>query len=88
MAQHVHEGVIEAVGASVSSKATVAGAATGVLGWLADTNWIGLSGVLIAIAGLAMNYYFQHRRDRRESAESAARIEAMREQCGLDGRRS
>lgn len=83
MGQSVHEGVIEAVGASISSKMTMAGAAAGFFGWAAQINWIGLSGVLIAIAGLATNYYFQHRRDRREAAESNARIAALRERCGL-----
>lgn len=94
MAQQVREGVIEAVGASIANKATLGGALTGVLGWLAQVNWIGLSGVLIALAGLALNHYFQVRRekreyefqirrDRREEAESAARIEALRERCGL-----
>lgn len=86
MAQQVHEGVIEAVGASVANKATFGGAAAGFLGWLAQVNWIGLAGVLIALAGLALNYYFQHRRDMREQAESAARIQAYRDQCRIDGR--
>lgn len=86
MAQQVHEGVIEAVGASVANKATFGGAAAGFLGWLAQVNWIGLAGVLIAVLGLAVNFYFSHRRDKREQAESVARIEALREQCRLDGR--
>lgn len=87
MAQQVHEGVVEAIGASVANKATFGGAAAGFLGWLAQVNWIGLAGVLIALAGLAFNYYFQHRRDKREQAESVARIEALRERCGLEARR-
>lgn len=94
MAQQVHEGVIEAIGISISNKATLGGAFAGFLGWLAQVNWVGLSGVLIAVAGLAMNYYFQHKRDRREAAadareaaESAARIEALRDQCSVEVRR-
>jgi heme exporter protein D len=86
MAQQVHEGVFEAVGASVANKFTFGGAATGFFGWLAQVNWIGLAGVLIALAGLAANYYFQHRRDVREQAESDARIQAYREQCRIDSR--
>ncbi|MFI8608510.1 holin [Pseudomonas sp. NPDC077649] len=88
MAQQVHEGMVEVVGAAAANKVTQAGAVAGVLGWLAQINWIGLSGVLIAVLGLAVNFYFQHRRDKREQAESVARIEALREQCGLEGRRS
>ncbi|PIA74291.1 holin [Ectopseudomonas toyotomiensis] len=86
MAQQVHDGVIEVVGAAAANKVTQAGAIAGVLGWLAQINWIGLSGVLIAVLGLAVNFYFQHRRDKREQAESLARIEALRERCGLEGR--
>ena len=87
MAQQVHEGMVEVIGAAAANKATQLGAVTGVLGWLAQINWIGLSGVLIAVFGLAVNFYFQHRRDKREQAESSARIEALRDQCGLEGRR-
>jgi 4-hydroxybenzoate polyprenyltransferase len=63
---------------AVSDKATLGGAATGVIGWLASINWIGLLGVAIALMGLIANVYFQHRRDKREQLETAARIEALR----------
>lgn len=88
MANHAPEGLIEVVGASVANKLTFGGAATGFIGWLVQVNWIGLAGVLIALAGLAANYYFSHRRDKREQAESLARIDALRERCGLEGRQS
>lgn len=81
MAQQVHEGMVEVVGAAVANKVTQAGAVAGFFGWLAQINWIGLSGVLIAVLGLAANFYFQHRRDRREQIESQARIEALRARC-------
>lgn len=74
----------DVIGAAIASKVTQAGAFAGIFGWLAQINWIGVSGVLIALAGLATNYYFQHRRDKREQAESVARIQALRDQCGLD----
>lgn len=72
---------MEVVGASVANKTTVAGAVTGAVGWLAHVNWIGLSGVFIAILGFLVNCYFQYRRDKREAAESAARIEAIKGRC-------
>lgn len=75
--------VIESVGSSVASKTTVVGALTGVAGWMAQINWIGLAGVLVALMGLAANIYFQVRRDRREAAESAARIQALTDKCDL-----
>ena len=83
---------LEVVGASVANKTTMAGAVAGTLGWLAQINWIGLSGVMIALAGLLANLYFQHRRDKREQAEREERrwraerehqlrMEALKERC-------
>lgn len=81
MANPSPEGIVEAVGASIANKGMVAGAAAGFVGWLSQINWIGISGVVVAVLGLLISTYFQIRRDRRESAESAARIEALKEQC-------
>lgn len=81
MANHSPEGLIEAVAVSVSNKGMLLGGATGFVGWLAQVNWIGIIGVAVAVLGLAANIYFQVRRDRREAAESAARLAALREQC-------
>lgn len=72
---------MEVVGASAANKATAVGAVTGAVGWLAKVNWLGLSGVFIAILGFLVNFYFQYRRDKREAAESAARIEAIKGRC-------
>lgn len=83
MADKGAEIAMEVVGASVANKATAVGAVTGAVGWLAQVNWLGLSGVFIAIIGLLVNFYFQHRRDKREAAESAARIEALRGRCDV-----
>lgn len=83
MADKGAELAMEVVGASVANKATAVGAVTGAVGWLAQVNWLGLSGVFIAILGLLVNFYFQHRRDKREAAESAARIEALRGRCDV-----
>lgn len=70
------EMVAEVIGPlSTANKVTTAGAVTGVVGWLTQINWIGLSGVLIALAGLAVSSLFQFRRDKREAQESAARQE-------------
>lgn len=91
--QSLSEGALE-LGVAISNKTTAAGAVTGLVGWAAQINWLGLSGVLIGAAGLAANVYFQYRRDKREAAESvardkreaeesAARIASLREQCEL-----
>lgn len=63
---------------AISNKTILGGAATGIVGWLTSINWIGLIGAFVAIVGLMVNIYFQHRRDKREQLETAARIEALR----------
>ncbi|WP_406833822.1 holin [Pseudomonas asiatica] len=75
------EGIVEAVGASVANKGMLVGASTGFVGWLSQVNWVGFAGVAIALIGFLVNTYFQIRKDRRDAAESQARIQALREQC-------
>jgi hypothetical protein len=77
MVQQIHERAVDVIGAAVTAKMTQGGAAAGVLGWLIHVNWIGVMGVLIGLAGLAANFYFQHKRDKREHAEAQARLEMM-----------
>ncbi|MNJ22233.1 hypothetical protein D3C77_166010 [compost metagenome] len=80
MANHP-EGIVEAVGVSVASKGMLAGAGTGLVGFLSQANWIGIIGVLLAALGFLVNTWFQIRKDRREARESDARIQALKEQC-------
>jgi len=82
MAQ-VNEGVVDALAISVSNKGMLGGAITGLIGWLGQINWIGLGGFLIALIGLLANIYFQHRRDKRETFESHARIAALKDRCDV-----
>lgn len=79
----LNELAAEAAGISIANKTMAGGAATGLIGWVSQVNWIGVIGAVVAVLGLAANIYFQIRRDRRESAESQARIEALRERCEL-----
>lgn len=81
MANPTPESIVEVVGASVASKGMFAGGAVGLVGFFSQVNWIGVSGVVIAVLGLLINLYFQVRKDRREHAESQARIQALRDQC-------
>lgn len=73
----------DAAGISIANKTMLGGAATGLVGWFSQINWVGVIGAAVAVVGLASNIYFQMRRDRRESAESKARIAALRERCKL-----
>ncbi|WP_025859058.1 holin [Pseudomonas sp. CHM02] len=79
MANPAPESIVEVVGASVASKGMLTGGAVGLVGFFSQVNWIGVSGVVIAVVGLVINVYFQWRKDHRESLESAARIEALKE---------
>jgi Trk-type K+ transport system membrane component len=79
MANPTPESIVEVVGASVANKGMIVGGAAGMVGWLSQVNWIGIAGVVVAVLGLLINFYFQVRRDRREAVESAARNEELRE---------
>jgi len=57
---------------TAANRTAEAGAVTGVVGWAASVNWIGWTGVLIALLGALANVYYQRRRDRRERAAIAA----------------
>ncbi len=94
MAAPSTESIVEAVIVPAANKGMLAGGAVGLYGWLSQVNWIGISGVGIAVLGLLINVYFQARRDRREAealaadarradAESAARIKALMDKCGI-----
>lgn len=74
---------VENTAVFAANRTTEAGAVTGVVGWLASVNWIGWFGVMIALGGFAANIYFQRKRDKREQAESEARLAALRDRCGL-----
>jgi hypothetical protein len=81
MANPAPESIVEVVGASVASKGMLTGGAVGLVGFFSQVNWIGVSGVVIAVLGLLINLYFQVRKDRREHAESQARLQALKDQC-------
>ncbi|MBP5058489.1 holin [Pseudomonas chlororaphis] len=81
MANPTPESIVEVVGASVANKGMLVGGAAGMVGWLSQVNWIGAAGVGVAVLGLLINLFFQIRKDRREHAESQARLQALRDQC-------
>ena len=81
MANPTPESIVEMVGASVANKGMIVGGAAGMVGWLSQVNWIGIAGVAVAVVGLLINLFFQVRKDRRESIESAARLEALKERA-------
>lgn len=51
----------EQVVTAVADKVTVGGGIAGLWGWLTSNNVLGLIGVLIALAGLLVNWYYKHK---------------------------
>lgn len=85
---NMRDAAIEASAIGFTAKATQGGAAAGLLGWFVQVNWLGLTGVLVAVIGLVANLYFQRRRDkreqerdRREHAEHLARMAQITGVC-------
>lgn len=76
MASELHQQVVETLTAA-SPKVTLAGAGTGFFGWLLSNQSVGLLGVVIALCGLLMQWYFNRKRDRRETLEHEARMRKL-----------
>ena len=64
----------DATMAAAGSTATYGGASTSVLGWLVSNEFAVLIGILIAIAGFLVNWYYRHKEDKRQQAEHERRM--------------
>jgi len=73
----------DAIGIKSSAATTYGASASSIVASVAGWNWTAIITGVVAVAGLAVNIYFQVRRDRRESRESEARIAALKERCEL-----
>ncbi|CAB5675094.1 MULTISPECIES: holin [Comamonas] len=85
------ETAIEAANAAaIGSKTTLAGSATAGVGWATSSAFFGWVGVIIALLGLGVNYYFRRkehelrlRDDARKEAEHLARMQAIQGGCDV-----
>lgn len=68
--------------AAAGHKTTVVGATGSGLGWLLSSEFGVAIGILAAIAGLATNFYFSRKRDKREAAEHELRMRELRAEIG------
>jgi heme/copper-type cytochrome/quinol oxidase subunit 2 len=59
----------EATMAAAGSKATYGGASATVASWFLSSEFGMLMGIVIGIAGLATNFYFKYKEDKRQQAE-------------------
>lgn len=62
-----------------AQRTTEGGAAVGVIGYLTSINWLGLTGLLIAVIGLWVQFHFQRKRDRREEELHRVKMTKMGE---------
>jgi len=65
--------------ASAASKVTYSGAAASFGGWFLSNEFFGLFGCLVALAGLAVNWYYRHKEFRLKERESLARLSEFAE---------
>jgi len=63
------EDAIDAAGVAITAKVTQAGAGATLLSWFLSSEGGMFFGIAIGLIGLAVNFYYQHRRDKREHAE-------------------
>ena len=75
MTQHT---TIEATLAATGSKATYTGAGMTISGWALSSEAAVLCGIVLGLVGLAVNFFFQLKRDRREQREHKARMETYK----------
>lgn len=74
MSEHIHgvQATAETATISASTKLTAGGSAVSVAGWITDSNIGLIAGILIGLAGLLVNWFYQYRRDRREQERHEA----------------
>lgn len=63
---------------TVSSKATYSGAGMSIGGWFVSSEFAVLAGLIIGVAGFFLNWYYRHKRDKREQLEHFARMKTLK----------
>jgi hypothetical protein len=76
------QSAIDATAATLGAKVAYTGATTTVGSWLLSSEFGVFAGLLIGVLGLLTNWYFQHRRDKREQMEHQRRMDQMASKRG------
>lgn len=63
---------------AAGSKATYSGAGMTVGGWFLSSEFAVLAGLLLGVAGFCINWYYKHKRERREALEHEERMKAFK----------
>lgn len=66
--------ISDSAAVSLSSNTTLGAGAVGFLSWIGSINWVGLISVLVAIIGLATNFYFSWKDNKRKEELHRIRI--------------
>ena len=74
----------EIAAAGIASKSTYAGAASLVLGWLTSSEAAVLFGIVVGICGLAVNWYYKAKADRRAEVAFQARMARIQDSRRTD----
>lgn len=69
-----HQHAFDATIAAAASKATYAGASGSIVAWFLSSEFGMLAGIVIGLVGLAVNWYYKHKEDKRRQAEHDRRM--------------
>ena len=64
--------------ATLGDRTAGAGTGLGVFGWLLSSQFIGLAGLVVALIGVLISWYYKREANRRHVAEHALRMERLR----------
>lgn len=68
----------EIAASETASRVTYGGVGTSIVAGLAQIDWAMWVGVLVAIIGLIVNFYYKYKQDRREEEEHRLYIEKLK----------
>jgi hypothetical protein len=68
------QATFEATMAAAGSKATYTGAGASVMGWVLSSEFGVLFGVFLGLGGLAINWYYKYKEDKRQQQEHDRRM--------------
>jgi hypothetical protein len=71
--------ITDAAIAAAGSKATYTGAGMTISGWFLSSEFAVLVGIVIGVAGFAVNWYYRHKEDARQQAEHERRMRGFNE---------
>lgn len=76
--------ISDQVGVSLSTKTTIVSGLAGIFSSMAEWNWASIIASCVAIGGLAMNFYFQRRRDKRDREQRLAEKQLAEERLQME----